>query len=360
VGSLEDLIALELTGPEYLSLLAEALSDGGDSSAASTLQSLAGAVDAGLTVTVGDILDVAAEANDAALDAQLNAFDMLMAGAQVARGDSAILIDPLAVSIPGVVPNGVAMRLRVVQAPQIDIGPPGKDADGEWITSVRTGQVRMAITLKLGNLPLLLGGQQVKVDLFVEAAQTEAHLDAIDCADASDPVHRVVVGAEPGLVRLGIGKYPDFTNSPDPVATDLVKVNLPVWGTVATITGFADMPFQSSGEELRFDGPFVDAIPEPSEDNTQTVGTPVGNALSTALSTMLSETQLTVVPKPPAPPLTITQKNSALAAVVNMLGPVLNELDGPLGSIFDALGLSLGGADITIFRLDTDQPALAR
>ena len=62
---------------------------------------------------------------------------------------------------------------------------------------MRTGQVRMAITLKLPALSLL-GSQTVWAKLFVEAAQTQAHLAAIDCADASDPVHRVVVDAEPG------------------------------------------------------------------------------------------------------------------------------------------------------------------
>jgi uncharacterized membrane protein len=101
VASIEELLALEMTGPEYLSLLADALSDGGDASAAATLESIAGAVDAGLTVTLGDILDVTAGASDAAFDAQLNALDMLSIGAQVARGDAAITINPLGITVPG-------------------------------------------------------------------------------------------------------------------------------------------------------------------------------------------------------------------------------------------------------------------
>lgn len=373
VASLEQLLALELTAPEYLSLLADALSDGGDASAAATLESIAGAVDAGLTLMIGDILEVAAGTSDAALEAQLNALDMLAIGAQVARGDAAISINPLGITVPGVAT--ATAQVRIVQAPKIAFGYPGKNASGDWNTTARTGQVRMAITLGLTAGLGLLGNQPVALRLFVEAAQTEAHLAAIDCADASDPIHRAVVAAEPGLVRLGIGEYPDFENSPDPVATKLVDLKLTVFPlgsiTVAEITGFADVPFQSAGVDLHFDGPFVPQIDEPSEDNTQTIGAPLGDALANALDTLLADTTLTVVPIPLLPTLTISQQNSALAGLTSSLTPVLAGLDAPLGSLFDTLGISLGGADITILAIGTkapdsdqwhmpEQPALAR
>jgi uncharacterized membrane protein len=375
VGSLEELLDLELSAPEYLNLLADALSDGGgESSVVATLNALAGSIDAALSVTLGDILDVTAGAGDAAFDAQLNALDMLAVGAQVARGDAAVLIDPLGVTVPGLL--SATAQLRIVQAPRIALpGPPGKDASGEWNTEVRTGQVRMAINLNLGNHSILGISVPVGADLFVEAAQTAAHLDAIDCADASDPVHRVVVGAEPGLVRLGLGKYPDFMNSPDPEPSKFadVKLSLPLLGTikVAEVTGFSDIPFQSAGIDLDFTGPFVPQIDEPSEDNTQTVGTPLGDGISNALATLIANSDVQVVAVG-AVSLSASQVTSATGGVTNLLEPVLTALDEPLTSIFDALGISLGGADITILSLgsgrdpdpdDRDpalQPALAR
>jgi uncharacterized membrane protein len=251
-----------------------------------------------------------------------------------------------------------SVRLRIVQAPRIAVGPPGQDSDGNWNTEVRTGQVRMAIDLGVaGNLGIL-GTQPVSADLFVEAAQTKAHLDSIDCADASDPVHRAVIGAEPGLVRLGIGRYPDFENSPDPVPSDLVNLKL-LGLTVAKVTGYADVPFQSSGIDLDFDGPFVPQIDEPSDDNTQTVGTPLGDGLSTALSTLLSGAQIQVVALG-GPLLSLAQQNNAIAGVTSLLDPVLALIDDPLLDLFNALGLTLGGADITVLSLTGDQPALAR
>ena len=340
------------------------LSDGGDASLAAALTGIAGGADAGLTVTLGDVLDIAAGVSDAAFDARLNAFDMLDVGAQVARGDSAIVLDN-ALDLPGV---STSTRLRIVQAPRIAVGPPGQDADGNWNTVVRTGQVRMAITMGLGNIPLFGFQRALSLDLFVEAAQTEAHLDAIDCADASDPVHRVVVGAEPGLVRLGIGYFPDFENSPDPVASDLVKVRLPILGEVAKVTGYADIPFQSAGIDLHFEGPFVPQIDAPSEDNTQTVGTPLGDGVSNALSTLLSNADLDVVTLLGLG-LSLGQATTALSAVTNALQPVLTLIDDPLIDLLNSLGVTLGGADVTILSLEADagrpepgvdQPALAR
>jgi len=90
------------------------------------------------------------------------------------------------------------------------------------------------------------------------------------------------------------------------------------------------------------------------------VGTPLGDGLSDALLTLLASTQLQVVPKPPAPPLTVSQQNSAITGVTNLVQPQLALLDEPLTDLFEALGLTLGGADITIGGLWPHQPALAR
>jgi uncharacterized membrane protein len=369
VGSLEELLDLELSAPEYLNLLADAVSDGGSASVVSTLNSLAGSADATLSVTLGDIIQVASGAHDAALDAQLNALDMLAVGAQVARGDAAVLISPLGLTIPGLA--SATAQLRIVQAPHVAIGAPGQDASGKWNTEVHTGQVRLAINLSLGNKSILGISVPVGIDLFVEAAQTDAHLDAIDCADADDPIHRAVVGVEPGIVRLGIGKFPDFMNSADPVPSKLtdVKVTLPpiipfgppVTVQVAEVTGFSDIDFQSSGIDLRFDGPFVDQIPVPSEENTQTVGTPLADAISNALAALLASSELQVTAVNGAVPLTTSQKNTVLTTVTNALQPVLSGppaltgLDDYLTSLFDALGISLGGADITVTWLNAGQ-----
>ena len=62
---------------------------------------------------------------------------------------------------------------------------------------------------------------------------------------------------------------------------------------------------------------------------------------------------------PGLPTLTVSQKNSAITAVVDELQPVFTLIDPPLLDLFNALGLTLG-ADVTVLSLTADQPALAR
>jgi hypothetical protein len=104
------------------------------------------------------------------------------------------------------------------------------------------------------------------------------------------------------------------------VATNLVNLKL-LGITVAKITGFSDIPFQSA-DRTSLRRPVRPQIDEPSDDNTQTIGTPVGSALSNALSTLLGSTQLQVVALG-GPLLTVSQKNSALTALTSKLSPVL-------------------------------------
>ncbi len=51
------------------------------------------------------------------------------------------------------------------------------------------------------------------------------------------------------------------------------------------------------------------------------VGTPLGDGLSTARSTLLASAQFQVVAVPGLPTLTVSQKNSAITAVVDELQP---------------------------------------
>jgi uncharacterized membrane protein len=124
---------------------------------------------------------------------------------------------------------------------------------------------------------------------------------------------------------------------------------------VATITGFADVPFQSAGIDLRFDGPFVPQIDVPSEDNSQTVGTPLGDGVTNALATLLANAELEVVVLNP-PGLSLGQTTTVLDGVTNVLQPALTAIDDQLLDLFNALGLTLGGADVTILWVGPNKP----
>ncbi len=64
VATVDELLALEMTAPEYMELLAEALADGGDASAAATLTTIANSANDALTVPLGEVLDIASGATN--------------------------------------------------------------------------------------------------------------------------------------------------------------------------------------------------------------------------------------------------------------------------------------------------------
>ncbi|MTV25045.1 hypothetical protein FTX61_06385 [Nitriliruptoraceae bacterium ZYF776] len=111
-------------------------------------------VDLGVpTITLGELLELSTETPTAALDAAVDVFDLLLAGAQLATSKVAAGVDLPEIEVPGL--GALAVRLRVIEPPVIAIGPPGRitDADGtqRWRTAARTAQVRLDVRLPVGR-----------------------------------------------------------------------------------------------------------------------------------------------------------------------------------------------------------------
>lgn len=354
-GSPEAFLDMELTAGEYVEVLATALDRQGESDASAALREIGG-VDETRTFHVDELFSMTPEALGDPRDVIFNSFDLLDIGLQVARGDDGVVVDPLGISPAGIASVGV--RMKIVQAPQLAVGPPGRGADGAWQTVVRTGQIRMAIELRVEQGFGLLGNNPVAFDVFVEAAPTVAHLDAVDCADADDPIHRVVVGVEPGLVRMGIGRYPDFDTSPEPVPSEVVQLDAPGLGAgpVASVRASGDLPFRSSSQRLDFEGPFYPTIDEPSEDNSRRVGSEVGEAVANALVSMVASTDVDIELLGGSLPVS---EQAVLARTAALLELAFRDLDEPVSALFQALGLHLGGADVTVTSLGVKPPELA-
>jgi uncharacterized membrane protein len=156
------------------------------------------------------VIDVESGVSADAFDAQLNALDMLAVGAQVARGDAAVVLNPLGVTIPGSRRATAQLADRPGAAPRVRSSR--AQQRGRWNTTVRTGQVRMAITLALGNLACSEPSRVAQAVRRGGADRGAPRRDRLRrCVGSGSPV---VIDAEPGLVRLGIGEYPDFNTSP--------------------------------------------------------------------------------------------------------------------------------------------------
>lgn len=359
VGTAQELLALDLALGDWLQLMATALANRGDA-AAVYLDQLALAADPALHLPLGDLLFVE-RGEAAALEAMLNAFDLMMAMAQVANGDSAVDLDFATagglLAALGLADLGV--RLQLIEPPRIAIGPPGRDpATGEWYTWAENGQVSLEVQLETLSLNLGLISTRVNLDLFVDAARADAALASVMRATPSVPYDRAEVEAHTEIARIGIGQRSNGTVTP----SVLVDVHVQVLGITITrlyATALADVSVGNpEAQSVQFDGPFVPAIAVPSPQNTQRIGTDADVALQNALSSLLADTSISVGANLLGIGLSV---NQVIQTLLGIIAPLLDDVAlRVLAPLLAALGVDLGGADITLFYLSAGEPQLIR
>jgi uncharacterized membrane protein len=358
VGTAQELLALDLGLGEWLQLMATALANRGDA-AAVYLDQLALAADPALHLVLGDLIFVE-RGEAAALEAMLNAFDLMMAMAQVANGDSAVDLDFATsglLAALGLADLGV--RLQLIEPPRIAIGPPGRDPDtGEWYTWAENGQVSLEVQLETLSVNLGLISTRVNLDLFVDAARADAALASVMRATPSVPYDRAEVEAHTEIARIGIGRRSNGTVSP----SVLVDVHVQVLGITVTrlyATAVADVTVGNpEAQSVQFNGPFVPAIAVPSPQNTQRIGTDADVALQNALSALLADTSISVGANLLGIGLSV---NEVIQTLLGIIAPLLDDVAlRVLAPLLAALGVDLGGADITLFYLSAGEPRLIR
>lgn len=361
----DGLLDTQVTVADLLSIMAAALGAEGDATAAAAINDLQAAATLAGTIRIGDLLDVAVDNPDAALESGVNVYALGSAALQLAR-EGQTLNMPVTATLP-LVGGAVDVSMHITDAPRIAVGPPGRDEDGNWKTAVSTAQMQLQIDVSVTDAPLftvLLGVVNASVDLSVatEVARTDAWLAGIRCAGATHLEHRVTIGAAPGAARLALGRYAD-PGDPDTLIEDATEAEITLATTpIATVAISAQAVMSGDGaRDLDF---LVYRDPEnPPHLNLplrQTVATPLASALDGATQDLAES--LIVDPEllgAPVPGVTDAAIRDALRTVV--LEPVLTALDeAVLLPVFRALGINLGGADVELFRLDADESRLVR
>ena len=204
------------------------------------------------------------------------------------------------------------------------------------------------------DLPLLpILGQPARLKLYVQAAQATAELTEIECPHRGKPQPTVRVAARTNLVRLGIGEFDDI-NDPDavPQPATLVSLNLlgqPIQIKIAAATDLGS----PEAEELVYEGPF-------DGPQVQRIGVLPGGALSAAVGRLTSSLVITVEPAGVLlNPLLALTLNPLLSTLGATLAPVLARVDDRvLVPLLEPLGVTLGGADVIVDDVVTDQPYL--
>ena len=348
VATVNDLLALQMNVGAFFDLMATALDNKGKADAAGDLRNLAAGASDALVLTLGDLLKVTADDPETSAEAEVNALDLLMLTAEIANGQNAIAIPAAGVAIPGVANIGV--NLWLIQPPQIAIGPAGRDENGNWKTQVQTAQVRLGVNLALTPVPLGIPGiltiQLANLQLAVDAAQTTAWLESIGCPSPGNPDGSATMGSQPGILNMAIGNLDANGQVTGPANVAAVQLLGGLGGPAVTVGASANASLESNPQSTPFEGPFP---------QTETVDTPPDEALTNALADLANSLDLQVT----VGTLNLMLLNQVIGLLRPVLTPIITLLgDALLTPLLDALGVSVGGADLSVFTIRVDRPAL--
>ena len=301
-GTVDELLDADLTVAQLLNLTAEALQTDSPTVANIIVGQILGAgVNVATQLSLGELLSLDLPTDSSALATNINVLDLITASAQLANEGNFVDVPNVGVNlaIPGLgTLASVDLGLHVIEAPTLGAGAPGVEADGSWRTEAHTSQIGLQVAARVINLNLNLLGivklnTAVNLDLFVQGAQTSVHLDSIRCGGLLAPTHQVVLGAEPGLARVGIGTLADPTDPTSAVVpTKLADLSaqvslllLPIVNLTIPLTVGADVDVSPGPPEdlIYVANDFAQDLPQ-----TQTASSDLSDTLDNALGVLLS------------------------------------------------------------------------
>ncbi|MBF8221321.1 pilus assembly protein TadG-related protein [Halomonas sp. 328] len=277
-------------------------------------------------VELADIVALDPTASSEALNAQVSLASLLEVMAFV--GDGAFInVEDLGVSLGGL--GGVSAELRVIEPPQIAVGPIGcsngslYDCDGEWVTEASTGQVKLGLATSIGISAL------ATVDLMIEAVAGGARA-GVDNArvDYSEQEADLEVAAyhQPVGTRINVGL--SLLSSSSSLASWMDEGEVDSWSGYEMTPSPASVGWDYGG------GAGVKEVAFTSANN--------GGDLADALVSSLGDVDLKVK-------VWFIEIDVSAEELIDALSPVISDLvDSVISPIFSLLGLSVGEADVRI------------
>jgi uncharacterized membrane protein len=326
IGTVDQIANTQVSYKSFLLAAATILTNQGDATSATALNTLAASADSTLKFKFGDFLDTSSGYGSvASMDA--NVLEMVGAAAEVANTAHFVEVDNLGLTVPGV--SNLNMKLSVIEAPQWASGSVAKP------TTVHTAQIRTELDLSVGSILVGLKHVPITLKLYLESANGTGTLTNIACA-ANPTNGSVTVHASTSAVTLYIGEVSNgaMTNvSVDPATSGGVSA-----ATLANVAGLVKITGSGSialgganNADVLLSGPFK---------RTGTVGTFTTN-------TDLLRNNLT---------LTVTPVIAGVStSVANLVKPVLDVVDTTILNVLDAipsLNLDLAGADLWNTQVD--------
>ncbi|GAB7547974.1 TadG family pilus assembly protein [Cupriavidus sp. 8B] len=341
VGTIDDLLKTSLSIQQFYALvLGAAGKDSLLSTALGSPPTQLGLSGVKANVGLGQLLNlgVLAPAASSAADVALNVAQLLMLGAQVANGNSAIQVKLPSIDVAGL--TSIGAQLYVVQPPVMAVGPVRQLSNGTWQTTAHTASVglRLDVGANIGVASLV--GVGINLPLYVEVAAATASLQGIQCAAAKADC-RATLGVNTGLVKACLAAASGSGCASGPVT--LVDTGINLVGTGVSIIA-SGSPRTSA---LGVNSSTVNLAP----GTTTRVGTP--QALTGVLVDVVGNLNLTVAVK-----LLWRDLLNVQLPLAGLLTPLFSALDGLLGPLLGALGIQLGYADIWMHGIDCNNAEL--
>ena len=318
----DELLAGNVTVPELAKASAQILDREGNADASVVTALLDIAADSTLTsqVAFGNMVDVEQGQGDAAASMGLNVLDLLTSTGQRVQiaNDTNFLTVPLNVNIPGLA--SASLRLDLIEAPVISaFGPVGTQAETAQIKVTLNTQIAVntpSICILFVCIPRLL---QVDLPIVITGADATGTIEDIRCV-VPEPESEVDVSV--------------VTETATATATATARI-IGIGVDVAD-AGPIEVGDDVTSPPLTFPGP-GDPIPMVFPSAIQS--TPGAQTLATSL---ITDAQLSVV-------------GLNAGSLLNLVSPVTDLIDSViLNPVLDALGLSVGGADLRTHAVDCE------
>lgn len=339
-ASYDEVLAHDITAGQAMGAIAKVL-DGTATTAAGAVRNLSVTAAASRPVQLDKLIDLgplgAGDRAGKGASIKVNAFDLTRALLELSNGNRQVQLD-LGTSVPGLTRTTVKLAIgdRPTDSPWLAV-----TAEGEPV--IRTAQTRLYVEAEVLPAGSLLGIANIRLPLFIELAEAEAKLSAIDCADRR-------AGGATLLVRPSIGHaaiadlFPaDISNHKQPMVEGPARI---ISAPLVAVTGKARVDLTApQWKSVSFSAPEIAARSVKTVSSDSLVqGLTLSLVQQLDLNVNILGLGLGVGP--------VTQ------LVGNSLTPVAPALDGVVNSLTNLLGIHLGQADVRVNGVRCGVPAL--
>nr|AMK07545.1 putative transmembrane protein [alpha proteobacterium NT18-17] len=272
----------------------------------------------------------------------ISALELLSASAALGNGNRQVALS-LTASVPGLV--GIDTNLAVGEPPQGG----GWYAVGRGGTVVRTAQLRLRlIATVLGSGALV--GAPVRLPIYLDLAHAEAVVGSATCPSGSNASGTATILTKPGAFRLMIGEvnagtFGNFATAPVVALAKLVEVKVLGITVLQALASSLLEISQTTPIALNFSA---------AEIAAGTVKTAKTTTMVTSLTGSLLDNLVLNVPV-----LGLGLNLTSLKALLKtILLPVTPTLDLTINRLLEALGLSVGEADVRVYGVRCTHPVL--